>query len=182
MLSFYWFKWSLCTALLFSFSLWSLGSSLGLAKSPSPPGKESATGNRKKGKTTNSAGHQWKMSENVRVTKLKMDYKHPEGDPWHSNPDSTHCPQRCPWSWWVPLHGTLPGRMGGWGGFSSQCPQHAPAWDSRISCLIRIASLRKRERWPLALYFIAQCLMQAVCLLLVAFAIFGEFFMPFSST
>lgn len=23
----------------------------------------------------------------------------PEGGPWQSNPDSTHCPQGCPWSW-----------------------------------------------------------------------------------
>lgn len=67
--SFCWFKWKLRIALLFSFSLWGLGTSPALAKSSSPSRKQSATGNRKRGKTTISRGHQWKMWENMRGTR-----------------------------------------------------------------------------------------------------------------
>ena len=81
MLSFCWFKWNLCIALLFSFSLWGLGTSPALAKSSSPTGKQSATGNRKRGKTTTSRGHEWKTWENMRGTRggpsAEQSWQHP---------------------------------------------------------------------------------------------------------
>lgn len=75
--------------------------------------------------------------------KCERIWRGPEKEPWQSNPDSTHCPQGCLWSWWVPLHGNLSGAVGSQKELSNQYTQHSPAWDSRKSCLIRIAYLLK---------------------------------------
>lgn len=118
-----------------------------LVKSSSPPGKQSTTGNRKKGKTTTSRGHQWKMWENKGETRggplAEQSWQHP----LPPGVSMELVPGGVEWQ----------GRFSR-GRFSKQHTQHAPAWETGISCLTRIVYLLKKGRWSLPSYFIAQCL------------------------